>query len=75
MSQARPALSRVEALKEEYSGGHIPDDAFEWTVEALLQLGIADDPCPYTLTNGFEWHRDVPFPSHLILPGNEFPTS
>lgn len=72
MSQARPALTREEALKLDYFEDCISQEAFERAAEAIAQLGIMDEPCPYDVEFGFAWWKDVPVP-HPFGPGSQFP--
>jgi hypothetical protein len=59
MNQVTPSKSRAEVLKTEYSLDEVSSDVFDWAMDALLALGIADEPCPYSPGEGFKWYGNL----------------
>lgn len=64
MSQVRITKTRAEALKDEFVKGTYTQKTFDWLMDALLELGVADDPCPYAPRTGFRFHDDLPLPTN-----------
>lgn len=62
MNQVRIKKTRADALSDDYVNDVVNVATFDWAMDALLELGIQDDPCPYSVRNGFRWYEGLPFP-------------
>src|SRR4051812_45296546 len=65
-------ITRGEALKRDYLIDQITQETLEEAAEALAQLGLLDERCPYTVEGGHAWWDQIPTP-RMIVPFDGLP--